>query len=510
MTNNGLDIIQGWIDILFKKCSSWVQTVGEDSFLVDPIEGVEISAHYGATHSAAAFILLGRHRGEDRLYRKGIKLLISILDRWEKSIKLPSFHFDFNNFALCIIEETLSSEKDLVARIRRVVLETSDSKHDTINWLPMRAFVNLKRFEWTMDSKYRDVYDTCMLKIKDATNPDGGIEDRLPKGTSFNLQYDIATVSVLQLLRVSGVDIDLSRELGFLLNSVAPDGDINYQGRGTNQVFAWSCWLYLLSSSGQDVALREALSFLVGKLEKMLSRDNIFLNEESGHEKHLWWDYHYASVYIAHLFFWLVLAIRDYNKAAIVPTFNLDGSTGLIVYKGKDYFVTVFNGRKEYLAEKGPSVVALWTKKVGMIFKGSFGPWQGLFGNNHCSPDSVLNNYWGAIMLKQNKNPYKYRVVRRVLQNLSFRASMYYSPHLSPVTIIKDLPRYIGIEYIIPKGHVLNLPVFLSTGFKPSVFSGEKSIPVSKDLLILNQYGILTVYRTIIDKNEHIVVKIPL
>ena len=132
-----------------------------------------------------------------------------------------------------------------------MVLSTPDSNNPTINWFPMRWYVNLIRYKWTSDEKFKLACDKCSTDIRAATYKDGFIDDRLPIGLSFNLQYDVATVAVLQYLRSNGENIDISVELGALLNAVAPDGDINYFGRGTNQIFAWGLWVYLLSSAGK-------------------------------------------------------------------------------------------------------------------------------------------------------------------------------------------------------------------------------------------------------------------
>jgi len=72
---------------------------------VDPLDGDEITAHYGATHAAAAFIILGKSRNDAALLEKGKALISSIISRWDKSKTLPAFHFDFNNFALCVAHD---------------------------------------------------------------------------------------------------------------------------------------------------------------------------------------------------------------------------------------------------------------------------------------------------------------------------------------------------------------------------------------------------------------------
>lgn len=415
-------------------CESWVQK-GEDGFdsFVDPNDNEEISAHYGATHAAAAFILWGKQTGNDALYNKGVCLLDSILKRWDKSKTLPAFHFDFNNLALCLVEDLVDDV--MAARIRETVINTSDSNHDTINWLPMRWAVNKKRIEWTNDDKYSSVITHCKETIAKATNTDGGVEDRLPHGMSFNLQYDLATVAVLQYLRVHGEDLDLGNELGFLLNAVAPDGDINYQGRGTNQIFAWGLWVYLLASSCQESALEGALGYLSPRLGKMLANNNMMLNEWEGKEKYLWWDYHYASVYTAHCLLWLVLALLDYGKRAVTPIKPTTTETGLHIHRSENFFVSWFEGRSEYLAEKGPAIACIWSKKQGMICKGTFAPWQGPFGNKYIFEDVVLKNYCGLLSIKRNKDWSKNKYVHKLMPSLETDASLTIAPVFCPLDI---------------------------------------------------------------------------
>ena len=146
--------IETLINQLLPICDGWIQEKSGDLFFVDPIDNQEISAHYGATHIAAALILYGKMSQQKPMYEKGLRLLNSILKRWEKSKKLPSYHYDFNNFALCIIDNTIEdSEKALSFKLKNVVLNTEDSNHDTTNWLPMRWFVNKRRYVWTSDIK---------------------------------------------------------------------------------------------------------------------------------------------------------------------------------------------------------------------------------------------------------------------------------------------------------------------------------------------------------------------
>ena len=389
--------------------------------LIDPNENQEISAHYGASHFAASLLIQGEHN--EALYTKGKQLVASLIQRWEESHRLPAYHYDFNNFAFVICYDSLRVEdKSLKDQLRQIVLSSPDSNHYTINWLPMRLYVNHKRLEWTEDKKYQNRINDCIRLINEATNNDGGIEDRLPKGLSYNLQYNISSFAILSFERQLLPQYDFSKGLGFLLNKVAPDGDINYQGRGCNQVFAWGPWIYILSLYGLHDDLYHALTFLDGKLGIMLENNSMMLNSWNGKEKFLWWDYHYASVYMAYLLLWLVFALHDHAACKdIKPVLVNDLSTGLRSYETPDYYISVFEGRKEYLAEFGPTLNLLWTKRNGMIFKGGLGPWRGLFGNNNTNEDVVMLNHLGVISITR---PYSRGIINRILNRLKISAGI--------------------------------------------------------------------------------------
>ena len=478
---------------------------GLDRF-IDPNDNVEISDHYGATHMAASLILWGKYTLNNNLYNKGISLLRSILARWNVNKNLPTFHFDFNNFALVLVESVVDNETKLL--IKDVVCQTSDSNHNTINWLPMRWVVNLKRLEWTNNCYYRTRIEEFRRLINKATNEDGGIEDRLPYGMSFNLQYDIATVAVMQYLNVHGEEINLSKQLGFLLNAVAPDGDINYQGRGTNQIFAWGLWVYLLSSSNHKHHLEQALDYLTPRLHIMLQLKSMMLNEWPGKEKYLWWDYHYASVYTAHCLLWLILAVRDYKKSVITPSFSNNKDTGLYTFSSPSFFVNWFAGRDEYLAERGPAIAAIWTQKQGMICKGTFAPWQGNFGSRYIYDDIVLKNYCGLISVKHNKDWSKNRLIHKVLPQIKNTPICIVEPLFLPVQVLnkKDCVEIVW-ENTDKNDFFFNFPS-LKKDCDIKLFVDEFQVNLFCSEAIKNQYGWVFLYqsRRICGKNVKLVI----
>lgn len=494
--------IEDMIGQLNKVTLSWLQK-GEDGLLrlIDPLDGVEISAHYGATHAAAAWIIYGQKTGNQELLDHGKNLMQSILDRWDQSTKHPAFHYDFNHFALCVAYEYLK-ENDIALseRIKKTILSTPDSNNPTINWYPMRWYVNRMRYEWTGEERYRQICGSCRKTIQEATFADGFIDDRIPKGKSFNLQYDVATVGVLQFLRIRGETLDIAKELGALLNVVSPDGDINYLGRGTNQVFAWGLWIYLLLSSGRDEAA-VAVAYLQNRLQTMLDHQNIMLNQWAGTEKYLWWDYHYCSVYTAHLLFWLVLAIEDCNKAAVEPRLIAPGDSGIKVYRSSKCFVVTFAGRSGYLAEKGPSVALLWTEKDGMLVKGCFAPWQGAFGNKYTLMDVALRNYFGLLSIRLNMDLSKNRYIHKIAPDLQPREKERIAPHFAPVQVeIGEEKLNIIFKNNARAPFFINLPMLSKCAVTCEVDGEEQR--VFNTVKIRNQYDWVDVWQSRIIKGN--------
>ena len=490
--------IETLIEKLSPICEPWIQEKDGKLQFIDPNDGVEISAHYGATYMAAALILYGRLIQDMDRTSIGIKLLQSILDRWNVSKKLPSFHADFNSFVLCVIADVLNDENpDVSKKIREVILETADNRHPTVNWIPMRWQVNRMRYKWTGDEEYKKRAEMCARDIELATNADGGIEDRLPKGISFNLQYDIATVAVLQYLRTQGVDYDLSRELKFLLNTVSPDGDINYQGRGTNQIFAWGLWIYLLSSSCHKEALEKALDFVEPRVVGMYEKHNIMLNDFAGTDKYLWWDYHYCSVYCAHFLFWLVMSSYDFDKFPIGYYTREDKSeTGLHICRAENSFVAYFDGRKEYLSESGPSICYIWNRVNGVICKGAFGPWQGAFGKKYVYGDALFKNYCGVLSINRKKNLIENRYFHRLFPSIKNINSITVQPLFCSLNVNENDGR---LEIIWKcdsnKDVILNIPSFTKT-VSFVVYADGKEVNLQEVGMIRNQYGMAYLFQT--------------
>ena len=261
----------------------------------------------------------------------------------------------------------------------------------------------------------------------------------------------------------------------------------------------------ILASSGQDECDR-ALSYLEERLPAMLENKNIFLNTQPGDEKYLWWDYHYCSVYTAHLLLWLILALRDQGAKSITPETVTDGSSGLHIYRNEDAFVAVFDGRTEYFAERGPSVEAVWTRKYGTVFKGAFGPWYGEFGNLHICPDAVIRKHFGLMGIKTDDDK---KAKNKVMQKLRLTSQEEAAEEVKPVFTAPQvkITDKIKITYQTEGLSVtVNIPDMNGI---VTAFSGGQELKLTDALKIRDQYGWITVRQQILRSGKTVEIEVP-
>ena len=240
--------------VYHQMCSFLHEDKNGNIFLEDPVEEMRIPAHYGETHLCAAMLVHIVQNGEDSMLTDALRLFDGIVNHWENDRCTASYHSDFNNFALSIILNQLTklneSKRSDIAK--KLLIASPDSKNHTVNWLPMRAYVDLTRYEITGNEKYISDAANLLAQVEEARYADGMFDDLMPKGKSFNLQYSISTAAEIQLVynhfksirnRLPIIDTEKSAQTMYQL--VLPDGDINYMGRGCNQLFAWGPWFYL-------------------------------------------------------------------------------------------------------------------------------------------------------------------------------------------------------------------------------------------------------------------------
>lgn len=503
---NLLEQLENLIEISMSACTSWLADDGEGGFrMIDPNDSKIVASHYGDSHLAAALLISGRRRNDGNLIARGLQVLRTVVRHWHTSLDAVDFHHDFNNFALCLALDHIGElDTDLTRKIKSLVLSTRDSNHDTINWLPMRAYVNLCRQEWSGEERYAIASQKVLEKVRSAVNSDGGIEDRLPFGTSYNTQYNVSSLAALQHLARRWPEAwqESKAHSEFLLNCQLPDGDINFMGRGANQIFAWGPWLYVLTRSGDTSALKEALDFLGPRYPLAASNFNILLNNFAGCEKSFWWDYHYCSVYHAHFLLWTVLALEDHtDMPGSANSGEIERMTGLSIMREKIGGASLFSGRSTYLAEAGSSICALWLSNKGMLFKGGLGPWQGLFGKKYSYADTVMQNHLGLLAQEAPEHLRHNRLWRKITRSNSEQRSAMLQPIFCKLSVRFESDK-ISLQYETPcpTSAYLNIPIFedIATHVKIEiVVDGERQncIEMGRSR---NQYGWVTIFRSTI------------
>lgn len=493
------EALKALIDSVLKSAMQYVKRGDNGELLyLDAVDGKEIRHHYGKSHLATAFVLYDILYGNSDYKRIGIDLVYSLINSWQEDSLVEEYHYDFNNFALCLLYDYIGDDQmDLKGQIGGLIIKSKDSNHETINWLPMRIYVNMIRYRLSKDTTFLQRCESLKKLITLALNVDGGIEDRLPKGTSFNLQYHVSSTATLQFLNIRGVDFDLARSFGFVYHRILQDNDFNYLGRGTNQLFGWGPWLYCLGSIGDYKGLDDALSFCSKHALSAISKQNLVLNTSNGHERLFWWDYHYFSVYLAHFGMWLCLTALDLNKSNLKPFVQLSEDSGLIKRVSKNWEVVLFNGRREYVAENGPMLTALSHKKFGVFFKGPLGPVYGKFGKLHKFPFVVPLNFFGLIEYSSNATSWK-RIFKWMLKRGAIGTT--FSPVFSSLELIENSESRISIRFSNNRIFFgfLNIPSYLNFEgkVKPTLSVDGRDISISLNQQVFGPYGWMFVFQS--------------
>ena len=231
-------------------------------------------------------------------------------------------------------------------------------------------------------------------------------------------------------------------------------GDINYLGRGNNQIFAWGPALYLYSLLEDPTIYQKGFDYIYDKSLHMIENDNIIVNMFDGNEKVWWWDYHYCSVYTAHFIFWLILTSVENQKIYLEKTPNISvKDSGVHIYKG-NYYIVVFDGRKHYLAESGKSIANISRNRMS-YFKGAFGPYYKEYGHKYGFPFAILHNHIGLLKYYPMLNGLSHRII--------YPKTISVSENYIVTYIILSYERIVN-------NAILNLPWF-----------SKKQVPIVKD-----------------------------
>jgi hypothetical protein len=197
---------------------------------------------------------------------------------------------------------------------------------------------------------------------------------------------------------MEGVDIP-TEAIERCVDIIDDDGDINYLGRGCNQIFAWGPIMYLFNSNSVFQALDRVCKYFKDHFPVALQNYNLIMADVPGRNRIWWWDYHYSTVYFGHVAFWLMLSCLDAPRDIGIRTIEnaLNGESGVQIFREGHNYCCIFKGRNHYLAEKGSIVCNLAIEGVGTIFKGPLGPCGKLFGSKYSRPAHTIINYLGPI-----------------------------------------------------------------------------------------------------------------
>jgi hypothetical protein len=306
-------------------------------------------------------------------------------------------------------------------------------------------------------------------------------------------------------LKKRGFDYDINQRVNSLLGTIINDGDINYFGRGTNQIFAWGYWFYLISSISniEDSVyydkVVESYKFFDDRISNTIENSNIFLNDYEGKDKYLWWDYHYESVYLSNLFFWLTMSIKGENDRKTLKTSQVFYSdSGIQKINLKNFEVTLFKGRKKYLAEKGPIITSLSYSNFGVIYKGSFGPWNDTFGKKYSVNSITLRNFFGLLEVRTDKM-LKSKILGKIKSSFNIKSYERVRPIFVNVQVGENEKFYTLTFSLNKKKHVvLNFPCMITNIDINSIslYNSEGKINLTRLGYFYNQYQLITWYQS--------------
>jgi hypothetical protein len=410
MSNPSLKMIA---EHLLRYLSGCEQVEGvEQVSLCDPIAGRVVGSHYSLSHYFGALCLQAYLTGNTVLRDKGISVFYHINATHSRYVKEPDYHFDFNNFIWALLYKLNQKHEGLLPKsieeqCKILLLNTGDSRHGTTNWLPMRAFNNAVRFELTGKRTFSRIRDKLLKQIYRVQNSDGMFEDNVVKGKSANPQYHVYTLAGLLLGDHCGcweTDSEkISNNLSFFLKHIAPDGDFNFYGRGTNQIFGWGPALLLLKNiTDADELFQRSSAYVLRHLPSCLDKNGLLLENSSEHQQFQWRFYHYVSVYVAHFYFWTSLAeLLEIPMSSHIHSMpDEHKSENITLIHDGPFFSLIFGGMKRYLQERGPMICGIWLKNQGCIFKGPFGPFfecpPGQY--RHIAASCVIANHMGVVV----------------------------------------------------------------------------------------------------------------
>ena len=194
-----------------------------------------------------------------------------------------------------------------------------------------------------------------------------------------------------------------------------------------------------------------------------------------------------------------MLSKIDNKKKPVNKVETVLSDSGVSVIKTPDFSIITFNGRKKYLAESGPIISAFWIKKYGIINKGTFGPWQGAFGNKYSFGDVIFRNYFGLLKLENNFDWSKNKIINKLLPNLKNKENISVQPIMVNIGFKQESNIIIiTFDNIKSESVVLNFPIFNNNLEKSmiSLLVDGEPMEIINNFKIRNQYDWCKIYQS--------------
>ena len=91
------------IEYIFEHYEGFLKEENGSLLLIDPNDRKIIGFHYGESHLGAAMIIYGCSTGNQKWIDIGVEIVDGFLLHAKEYQKEPAYHWDFNNFAFCIL-----------------------------------------------------------------------------------------------------------------------------------------------------------------------------------------------------------------------------------------------------------------------------------------------------------------------------------------------------------------------------------------------------------------------
>ena len=361
-------------------------------------------------------------------------------------------HFDFINFALCLIKlkfEINNWEKnDVYRNVCYILKNCINSKTKAANWRIKRILVKLHN-----KKKISALLDILVLLSKF----DNSLWIHDFKNKSFPIGYSIYSAALINLgIEYFGLPPSLNSipaaAYAHVKKIFENTTGFNIHGRSFQQIFGYGPWIYLCMVYEDHAAINNSLDLI----SRYQSNDGIKIVLSKYGESLGYYDYHHHSVYNAFFLFWLRESQKTFLKGSVYS------SGPYSVLRKSGWHIILAKSGKKYSSEMGISPYFVAYKKH-LLFSGVSGPDGGPHSTLRGRKENRLV-YWGPILPKDltGKTAFNYKTL---ITNLKDGLKIEAIGKNNITRTIMVFPRRIRITDKIvcqtkTNMRVLNLPIF--------------------------------------------------